>query len=175
MKLIGGIALALLWTGGAQAAVETHCNGPAAQKMLGLYSAFADDILSGAHPERIGDYLAADVVWRDAPRGMPAGLEPMRRQYATINAAFPGHKVETRFALCAYSLLTVHQTLTGTNTGTLLGYPATGKSYSVRHSETYRFEGDRIREVWGEGLIPQVLIPIGWSLTWPGDTTTAAK
>lgn len=169
-RLIAGLAALLLAAPAAQAAaVEDHCHGPQAERMAAVYEEFARDVLNGAAPARITEYVGADFIWRDAPRGMPPGPEPMRRQFAAIATAFPDRKVATTFILCSDDLLMVHQTLTGTNAGPLLGYPASGKSHSVRHTEIYRFRDGRIVEQWGEGVIPLLLTRSGWTLVWPGD------
>ncbi len=166
-RCILGLALLLLGAPAAQAAVEDHCAGPQARAMAATYDAYVRDVLDGGAPGKIGDYLAADFVWRDAPAGMPRGPEPMRRQFQVLATAFPDRKVTTTFILCSDDLLMAYQTLTGTNSGPLLGYPPSGKSHSVQHTEIYRIRGGRIVEQWGEGVIPLLLTRSGWTLVWP--------
>ena len=164
----------LLGAGPAAAAVEDHCHGPQAEAMVAVYEGYARDVLNAKAPGRIGDYLSADFVWRDAPAGMPRGPEPMRRQFQVIDAGFPGRTVTTTFMLCSDDLLMARQTLAGTNSGPLLGYPPSGKTHSAPHTEIYRIRGGRIVEQWGEGTIPILLTPAGWSRTWPGDAGAGA-
>jgi predicted ester cyclase len=151
-------------------APEIHCSTPAGQQALARYQAYAADVLNGGHLESLDTYLAPQFHWHDAPPGMPDGIAPMRHLMRDLVRAFPDRKVETRFALCADDLVLVQQLLTGTNTGPLLGRPPTGKVHHALHTEIYRIVDGRITELWGEGVIPVVLLQSGWKLVWPGDS-----
>ncbi len=150
-------------------APEIHCPTPANQQVLARYQAYAADVLNGGHLESLDTYLAPQFHWHDAPPGMPDGIAPMRHLLHDLERAFPDRRVETRFALCADDLVLVQQLLTGTNSGPLLGRPPTGKAHHALHTEIYRIVDGRITELWGEGVIPVVLLQSGWTLAWPGD------
>ena len=159
----------------ADPAPETHCSTRAGQALLARYQSYASEVLNSPHPAAIDAYLSPEFRWHDAPPGMPDGIEPMRNLLRDLRVAFPDRKVETRFALCADDLILVQQLLTGTNTGPLLGFPATGKSHQLLHTEIYRIVDGRITELWGEGVIPLVLLKTGWTLVWPGDAPTSGS
>jgi predicted ester cyclase len=162
------VALLVVRPVGAAEAPEIHCPTASGQQALARYQAYAAEVLNGARPDALEGYLSPRFHWHDAPPGTPDGVEPMRRLFGDLRAAFPDRRVETRFALCADDLILVQQVLTGTNTGPLLGLPPTGKAHRALHTEIYRIVDGRITELWGEGVIPLVLLQTGWSLVWPG-------
>jgi predicted ester cyclase len=167
-RLYGALAVLALVPASASA-LETHCSSPAEQANLQRYLALADAVWNGADLARAPEFFAPDFVWHDAPAGMPPGPAPMRRLVEDLRAAFPDRKVATEFVLCADDMVMVKQRLTGTNSGSFLGRPPTGKAHAVWHSETYRFRDGRLIEQWGENPFKAVAIATGWRLEWPAD------
>jgi predicted ester cyclase len=174
MKPIVALALVALasllaWSRPALAVdtTETHCETPASRQLLTTYQRYAADILNGRDFSHLEAYVAPNFRWHDAPPGTPEGPAPLERLLSDLAIAYPDRQVRTRFALCADDLILVQQELTGTNTGPLLGYPPSGKVHRALHTEIYRIDEGRITELWGEGVIPLLLLQSGWTLTPP--------
>ena len=146
---------------------ETHCASEASQRLLAIYLRYSDDILNGRKLARLETYVAPTFRWHGAPTGMPDGIDPLRHLLTDVGNAFPDEHVKTRFALCADDLVLVQQELTGTNKGPLLGHPPSGKTHRALHTEIYRVVDGHITELWGEGVIPLLMLQSGWQLVPP--------
>ena len=113
--------------------------------------AFYQDIWNNGMLGKAGDYITESFVDHNSalPPGAPGGLAGAAAVFQTFRNAFPdlvctvddmieeGDKVMTRW------------TSRGTNTGSLMGMPPTGKPVSVNVVEVYRIVGGKIVERWG--------------------------
>lgn len=80
----------------------------------------------------------------------PVDLAGHKQFAAMFYAAFPdlGHTIDE--AMAEGNRATVRFTLRGTNTGSFMGLPPTGRPVVVPATATFRFDGDRVAELWGE-------------------------
>ena len=77
------------------------------------------------------------------------GVEPFKQQLAAFRAAFPDLRVTVEDLLIDGDRFASRTTVTGTNTGDLMGMPATGKQISVEAVDIGRVEGGQAQERWG--------------------------
>lgn len=77
------------------------------------------------------------------------GVEPFKQQIAAFRAAFPDLRVAIEDVLIDGDRFASRTTVTGTNTGDLMGMPATGKQISVEAVDIGRVEGGQAQERWG--------------------------
>ena len=77
------------------------------------------------------------------------GVEPFKQQVAAFRAAFPDLRVTIEDVLIDGDRFASRTTVTGTNTGDLMGMPATGKQISVEAVDIGRVEGGQAQERWG--------------------------
>lgn len=93
--------------------------------------------------------VAPDLISHNLLDGIPAGREGGKMVHQALLAAFPDQRTET-VALIAEGDKVVQQfTVSGTNKGSFMGAPATGKSYKVPGVSIFRIANDRIVEHWG--------------------------
>jgi predicted ester cyclase len=80
----------------------------------------------------------------------PVDLAGHKQFAAMFYAAFPdlGHTIDG--AVAEGERATVRFTLRGTNTGSFMGLPPTGRLVVVPATATFRFDGDKVAELWGE-------------------------
>ncbi len=150
-------------------AAELHCDGDGQNAMLSGYEALSGNVWNRRHPLKIVEYFAPDILWHDAPAGSPKGVLGIARDMDRLAVAFPDRQVATDLVICADDIVLAHQIVTGTNSGSLLGAPATGKEVSAGHTEIYRLKDDEVVEMWGESPVSIMLLKSGWTLNWPGD------
>lgn len=129
-------------------------------------ASFHDAFLTG-DLDHLDHILAAG--WVNHPRNPhePPGLSGFKATVAWFRSVFPN---------CSFTIddirdlddhVVIRSVVRGTNTGQILGRPATGRSVMFNAVEIHRFDGDRIVESWHLqdyfamcvqlGLIPNVL------------------
>jgi len=77
------------------------------------------------------------------------GVEPFKQQVAAFRAGFPDLRVTVEDLLTDGDRFASRTTVTGTNTGDLMGMPATGRQISVEAVDIGRVEGGQAQERWG--------------------------
>jgi steroid delta-isomerase-like uncharacterized protein len=128
---------------------------------------YAEEVWNGQNLEAADEIFTADHVYHDSLLpGLPKGPEGVRQRRGVYLAAMPDAKVTLHRILTDGPHVAADWTYTGTNTGEIMGMPATGKTGSIGGSHFFRFEGDRIAETWtypdNLGLLEQLgLVAIG--------------
>jgi len=91
------------------------------------------------------------------------GLEGSKKVLGAIIAGVPDLKVtaEDVFVSADGSRVVGRYRYQGTHTGNLLGYPPTGKAFSMRSIDIWRVENGRFVEHWDELNTLDVFIQIG--------------
>lgn len=91
------------------------------------------------------------------------GLEGSKKVLGAIIAGVPDLKVtaEDVFVSADGSRVVGRYHYQGTHTGSLLGYPATGRAFSMRSIDIWRVENGRFVEHWDELNTLDVFIQIG--------------
>jgi steroid delta-isomerase-like uncharacterized protein len=122
---------------------------------------FAEEIWNKGNFEATTTYIAADFVDHNPaiPNQLP-GAEGARQVFAAYKAAFPDLHFTIEDMMIEGDKVVWRWTSTGTNTGSMMGMPPTGKQVTVSGIEIYRLAGDKIAERWGNfdqlGLLQQL-------------------
>ena len=110
-----------------------------------------------APPEQL---YTDDFVDHDPGEGQPAGGTGLDWYWERFGQAFSdvSHDVVETVATPGH-LVTVTN-LSGRHTGEYLGHAATGRTFTVRAVQVFRFDGERLAERWGstdtEGILQQL-------------------
>ncbi|WP_217914723.1 ester cyclase [Miltoncostaea marina] len=128
---------------------------------------YADEVWNAQDLDAADDLFTPDHVYHDTllpdlPRG-PEGVRERRRVYL---GAMPDARVTVHRIVADGELVAADWTYGGTNTGEIMGMPATGAAATITGSHFFRFEGRRIAETWTYpdtlGLLQQLgLVTIG--------------
>lgn len=106
--------------------------------------------------DRLAEFVAQDVL----VNGETQGLQAYLRGLEVWVQAFPDFRWDLQHLLVDGCWLSAHFIDTGTHAGTFLDVPATGRSVITQEFAIYRFNADRIVEVWGTvdniGLLSQL-------------------
>ena len=93
--------------------------------------------------------VAKDLVSHSALPGLPPGLEGGKMAHQAFMAAFPDTQTTTQDLVAEGDKVVERYSAHGTNTGSFMGMPATGKKYSIESIVIYRFANGKIVEMWG--------------------------
>jgi steroid delta-isomerase-like uncharacterized protein len=93
--------------------------------------------------DALGDRLAGNVSFRDAPRGLViAGQANVRDWYASWAVAFPDGVAGATVAAASDDTVAIEGVLVGTNTGDFGPLPPTGRSISFPWANVLHFDRD---------------------------------
>ena len=143
--------IAVLIMAGCNQSSKMAGNNDKADQMKARFTAL-NDAFSTGNTAAIDTLLAADAEDHSAdpsmnlPKG-PAGLKQLIQMYRTSS---PDMKSEIKFMAVNDDILIAYGTASGTNTGAMMGMPATGKSWSADFSDVVKFGSDmKMTDHWG--------------------------
>lgn len=98
----------------------------------------------------LGNYVANDLKEHiPDPAVKSTGIQFLKDQIELYHSAFPDMKIKINEAFGDGERLTVYVTVSGTNTGSLLGISATNKKVTVNSIDIFKFKDEKITEHWG--------------------------
>jgi steroid delta-isomerase-like uncharacterized protein len=108
------------------------------------------NMMSSGKTEGIENYIAADFVDRTPPPNMQVnGPEGFKNLINMYHEGFPDSKMEILNYTEKGDLVYVHFNLKGTNSGPMMGMPATNKSVDANGVDILRFANGKCVEHWG--------------------------
>jgi steroid delta-isomerase-like uncharacterized protein len=97
-----------------------------------------------------GDQLADDFVEHEATPTQDASKAGTKELFRMMRAAFPDLRFNAEDVMSMGDKVVVRARVTGTNTGSFMGMPATGKGVDVQVVDILRFGDDGlVHEHWG--------------------------
>jgi predicted ester cyclase len=105
--------------------------------------------------------VAADLIAHNQLPGLPPGLAGGKLAHAGFLAAFPDGVTTTEDLLAEGDKVVERTTFTGTNTGSFLGAPPTGRPVRATSMSLYRIADSKIVEHWGENDVLGVMQQLG--------------
>ena len=136
------------------------CNDPYKQRaaaknksseMKARFNALNDAFNSG-NTSAIDTLLAADAIdySEDTSLHLPKGPEGLKQFITMMRQASPDLKSEVKMMVAEDDVLMAYGTLSGTNTGPMMGMPPTNKAWSSDYVDVIRFNADmKMKEHWG--------------------------
>ena len=108
------------------------------------------DLLSAGDVDGFADVLADDFVEHEELPGGAPGKEGTRAFFRGFSTGFPDLCFTAEDVLSSGDEVVARAIATGTNEGTFMGMPPTGKAIRVQLIDIIRFEDDGLaREHWG--------------------------
>ena len=111
-----------------------------------LLQRFADEVLTGHNLAVLDEVFHADYVEDDPPPGMGPGREGLRQWLAGWITAFPDVRWTIEEQIADDDRVWSRSTWQGTNQGSFLGIPPTGKKITVAAWTIDRFTDGKIAE-----------------------------
>ena len=111
---------------------------------------FAEEILNEKKLDRSDEIMAQDYIDHGAMPGQAPGLEGFKSKMSMWIAAVPDLRVRTEDIFADGDRVAVRWTAEGTQSGNLLGIPASGRSFGFAGISIFRVAAGKIAEQWEE-------------------------
>ncbi len=149
--LVGMLFLASLFITGCGSTPEATLE----ERNKELVHRMNEEIWNKGNLEVMDELFSTDFVQHFLPVGSETkGLVKFRESVRNHRQAFPDWAEEIKQIVAEGDLVSTHFTSTGTNTGSFLGNPPTGKQIHINEMSFYRIVDGKIVEQW---LIPDLL------------------
>jgi len=114
-----------------------------------------EEVWNQGNLERIDELFSTDIVRHFLPGGSETkGLDKLRDRIRNHRKAFPDWTEKIKLIVAEGDFVAIHFTSTGTNKGSFLGNPPTGKQIHTNDMSIYRIVDGKIVEQW---LLPDLL------------------
>jgi len=113
-----------------------------------LYRRAIDEVFNRGHLE-VADELVAPGAVEHQKSGMGDGPEGLKRVATTLRRAFPDFTLTIEDLVVDGDKVWARQRGGGTNLGSFMGRPATGKTAYIDVFDVCRFENGKMVEHWG--------------------------
>jgi predicted ester cyclase len=105
--------------------------------------------------------VATDLIAHNMLPGLPPGLEGGKMAHQGFMAAFADGQTTTEDLIAEGDKVVERYSFRGTNTGSFLGAPPTGKRVESSSISIYRIANGKIVEHWGENDVIGVMVQLG--------------
>jgi len=114
-----------------------------------------EEIWNRGNFDILEEIFAEDFVEHFLPFGTRTeGLEALRKNLMAHREAFPDWKEVVDLIISEGDLVVLQYTSTGTNTGSFMGHPATGKKIRISEVTILKIADHKIAEQW---LLPDMM------------------
>ena len=121
---------------------------------------FYEEVMNQKKRAVLDEVFDLNVVDHFAPPGTPGGLEGARQTLGMFLSAFPDLHFTVEDLIAEGDKVVARATLSGTQQGTFMGIPPTGKHVTIGGIDINRFVGGKSIEHWVEmdtlGLMQQL-------------------
>lgn len=138
--------------------VITGCNTGTTESVLErnkrLVRRLNDEVFNKGNLDRIDEFYSPGFVLHFLPGGSEwRGIESFREHEKRHREAFPDWREDIRHIVAEGDLVVIHIISNGTNEGSWLGNPPTGRRIQINEMSILRIEDDKIAEQW---LLPDM-------------------
>jgi steroid delta-isomerase-like uncharacterized protein len=112
---------------------------------------FYDEAMNKHNPAMMDSLITADFVEHQNPPGMKIkNRDDLKKMFADFITGFPDLNFKVNFMVADSDMVVTHYTFTGTNSGPMMGMPATNKKNIYDGVDIVRFNKDgKGIEHWG--------------------------
>lgn len=119
---------------------------------------FNQEVIAEGNLESFKELVDEQFTNRSAPEGMDNGPAGMIYFFIEIlRPAMPDIHVTIHEQVSQDDLVTTRKTISGTQTGALLGIPATGRAINIAVIDIVRVKDGKYFEHWGITSLPEVM------------------
>jgi steroid delta-isomerase-like uncharacterized protein len=126
---------------------------------LATLGKFAEAVNTGNF-DLFKETVSAENIDHDPAPGQVAGPEGYRMFFTGLRNAFPDLSVSLETLVADEDSIAIAYTMSGTQTGTLNGFPPTGKKVKIRGMQISKFKDGKMVERWGSsdelGMLQQL-------------------
>ena len=126
---------------------------------LAILTKFAEAVNTG-NLDLFNETVAIENIDHDPARGQVPGPEGYRTFFSGLRSAFPDLSVTLDTLVADDDAIAIAYTLTGTQTGPLIGVSPTGRKMKIRGMQISKFKDGKMVERWGSsdelGMLQQL-------------------
>jgi steroid delta-isomerase-like uncharacterized protein len=111
--------------------------------------AFFDKVFNAHNPAMVDSFCAASFVEHTPAPGQGTSRDDLKKFFAVYFAAFPDIHATVNFMVADTDKVVAHFTITGTNSGPMMGMPATNKKINVDGIDIVTLKNGMATEHWG--------------------------
>ncbi len=142
----------------AASLVITGCNTSTRESVLEqnkrLVLNMNDEFWNKGNLDRMDEFYSPDFVLHFLPDGSEVrGIDSLREHERKHREAFPDWQEDIKHIVAEEDFVVIHFVSTGTNEGSWLGNPPTGRRIRINEMSILRIEDGRIAEQW---LLPDI-------------------
>ena len=108
------------------------------------------EVYNSNHLDELAEVMAFDVLTPKIMPGIPTGMEGAKAAHRIMLAGFPDYQTTIDDLFAEGDKVAARITMSGTNTGSFMGIPPTGKYVSFTGIYIARLANGKIVEHWGE-------------------------
>ncbi len=146
-NLIYVLALALI-AGSCSSGKKNEKRERAANNMA-MVQKFYDEVFNAHNPALIDSLCHPDMVDHQRDPRYPEGNEGLKASFNDFFAGYPDVHVKSNWMIAKGDTVVVHFTMTGTNSGTMMGMPPTNKQINVDGVDIVVMKDGKATEHWG--------------------------
>ena len=123
---------------------------------------FVAQVFNGHDPGRARDFFTADAKWHGGALGTLVGSDNIVGLLTGFIGALPDIRAEVQDVIASEDLVAVRLVVSATQTGDVLGIPATGRSVRWDAVDIYRItDSGKISEQWAFEDVAAILGQLG--------------
>ena len=133
----------------AQSAAASHDSASARQwANERLVEEFYADVLDAHHGDHATRYLTPNMAWHGGTVGTVSGADNVAALMTAVVTAIPDLHATQEDIVAQGDDVVVRVVVTGTQTGAILGVPATGRAVSWNATDWYQLTNGKISNEW---------------------------
>jgi steroid delta-isomerase-like uncharacterized protein len=144
-----------------------------ASKNQEMMRKFYDEVINKHNAAYVDSVVASDYVEHCADPGYTPDRSGLRKSWEDFLKGYPDLNTKINFMVADTDCVTTQYTLTGTNSGSVGGMPATGKKINVDGVDIVRFKNGKAVEHWGYMDEMKMMTQLGMMPGMGGDSTKA--
>ncbi len=155
---------------GATATIPFMNNTTTLDPRVAAVREFVARVFNGHEPELVREYMTPDIVWHGNTVGEINGVDTLVAVLTGFIGALPDIHAEEQDIIASGDLVALRQVVSATQSGDLLGIPATGKPVTWNAVDIYRVDEDgKITEQWAFEDMAAIGSQLGaFALPWAG-------
>lgn len=115
------------------------------QKMRDFY----DKVMNAHDPAMLDSFITADYIEHQTDPQYPNTLDGLKARFKDLFVAYPDFHAQVNFVVSHADTIVAETTITGTNSGTMMGMPPTNKQIHVDDMDVVRIVNGKAVEHWG--------------------------
>lgn len=110
---------------------------------------FYDKVINAHNIEMVDSFVAADFIDHQPDPRYPPTIEGLKSGFKDFFAAYPDLHTNIDFVMVNGDTIMAEYSLTGTNSGPMMGMPPTNKQINIEGVDIVRIVNDKAVEHWG--------------------------